>query len=109
MNTENERANEATKPLGTIEKVSIAPDKKQRGKRAGSPKAAIKTPTQRGRRSGTTVTTTKRPYTRRIPVAATSTSPISALLRANGFTAAATIEVHEGRKRLSIPLGLLGS
>jgi len=107
-----------TKPVGSIKRLppgSLAPDKPPRAKRAGiapktQTKTQTKTPTQRGRRTGTVkVATLKRPYTRRAQVATTSASPVSALLKANGFTTSAIIEVHEGRKRMAIPIGLLGS
>lgn len=111
--TETAPTTAPAKPLGSISRVSIAPDKPTtRAKRTGTAtktKTTTKTTTQRGRRSGTVVGAPKRPYTRRIQVATSPASPIGALLKANGFSSAATIEVHEGRKRLTIPIGLLGS
>lgn len=102
-------------PQGSVTRLpkgALAPESKQRAKKTGLRRDTVKTAKtttpQRGRRSGVEITgKPKRPYTRRIQTTTTSTSPISALLRANGFTSAATIEVHEGRKRLAIPVGLL--
>lgn len=111
MDEKDDVSETAEKPEGSITRLpkgALAPNgRTQRAKRTGTTVKEATTPKKtRGRRTGVTVGAPKRPYTRRIQPTSTA-SPISALLRANGFTSAATVEVHEGRKRLSIPVSLL--
>ena len=94
------RARKGAKPVGTIQRVSIAPDK------------TTKTPRAKGGRR-TAAKGTRRPYVRRTTTAGLSgTTPgnqgslISSLLSQNGFTDSAKLVVTEGRKTLSLPLGL---
>lgn len=90
----------AGKRKGTLQRVSIAPDKTTTGRKT------------RARRTGAKVVAGKRPYVRRTPATIAGTTAgnqgalLSSLLSQNGFTDGAKLVVTEGRKTLSLPLGL---